>query len=145
LCLIDRFSDAQIDSHLREKFSIGVRDMPYAGDIRLERIIGFHYSAIGQSHFGSIIDIVLGSFRFCINAHCAQDSNRLRTAGIILRLIKPLFFCSEHSGKVLELSLNFSPKVINSDRYRGEYQCLKDFLTEKGIEANQEITNIRMY
>ena len=55
LCLIDRFSDAQIDSHLREKFSIGLRGLPYAGDMRLERIIGFHYSAIGQSHFSSII------------------------------------------------------------------------------------------
>ncbi len=145
LCLIDRFSDAQIDSHLREKFSIGLRGLPYAGDMRLERIIGFHYSAIGQSHFGSIIDIVLGSFRYSINAHCAQDPTRLRTADVILPLIKPLFFCSDHSGKVLELSLNFSPKIIRSDRYRNEYQCLKDFLMEKGIEASQEMTDIRMY
>jgi len=145
LCLVNRFSDAQIDSHLREKFSIGVRGLPYAGDMRLERIIGFHYSAIGQSHFSSIIDIVLGSFRYSINAHCAQDTSRLRSADVMLRLIEPLFFRCAHSGRVLDLSLNFSPKIIRNDRYRDEYQCLKDFLTEKGIEASQEITDVRMY
>lgn len=145
LCLIDRFSDAQIDAHLREKFSIGVRGLPYTGDMRLDRIIGFHYSAIGQSHFSSIIDIVLGSFRYSVNAHCAQDSSRLKSADTILRLIEPLFFRSDHSGKVIDLSLNFSPKIIKAERYRDEYQSLKDFLEEKGIDTSQEITDVRMY
>ncbi len=145
LCLIDRFSDAQIDAHLREKFSVGVRGLPYAGDMRLDRIIGFHYSAIGQSHFSSIIDIVLGSFRYSVNAHCAQDPSRLKSADTMLRLIGPLFFRSDHSGKVIDLSLNFSPKIIKAERYRNEYQSLKDFLKEKGIDASQEIADVRMY
>lgn len=29
LVLIDRFSDSQIDGHLREKFTIGIRGLPY--------------------------------------------------------------------------------------------------------------------
>jgi hypothetical protein len=145
LCLIDRFSDAQIDSHLREKFAVGVRGLPYAGDMRLERIIGFHYSAIGQSHFSTIIDIVLGSFRYSVNAHCSQDPAKLRSADVLLRIIEPLFFRDDHTGKVIDLSLNFSPKIIRSDIYRQEYQSVKNFLTEKGIEPSQEITEFRTY
>jgi hypothetical protein len=42
LVLIDRFSDAQIDSHLREKFSIGLTGMPYSDTLKLKNIVGFH-------------------------------------------------------------------------------------------------------
>jgi hypothetical protein len=145
LCLIDRFSDLQIDAHLREKFCVGLRGLPYAGVMRLERIIGFHYSAIGQSHFSSIIDIVLGSFRYSINAYSSKDPSKKKTADILLPLIAPLFFRSGQSGQVLELSLNFSPKIIKAEKYRNEYIELKDFLAERGIESSQEITNTRTY
>ena len=68
LVLIDRFSDTQIDSHLRKKFSTGLTGMPYGDTLKLQNIVGFHYSAIGQSHFGSLIDIVIGSFRYAVTA-----------------------------------------------------------------------------
>ena len=49
--------------------------MPYSDEIKLDRIIGIHYSAIGQSHFTSIVDIGIGSFRFCINEHTHNGEN----------------------------------------------------------------------
>lgn len=145
LCLVDRFSDAQIDSHLREKFAIGLRGLPYAHTMRLDRVIGFHYSAIGQSQFSSLIDIILGTFRFCVNAFCSQDQGKLRSANLILKILNPLFYREADSGRVSELSLNFSPKVIRSAQYREYYQRLKDFLADRGIVAAQEITDTRMY
>lgn len=145
LCLIDRFSDVQIDAHLREKFSIGLRGLPYAGDMRLERVMGFHYSAIGQSHFGSVIDIVLGTFRYSINAFSSNDSSKQKSADTLLPLIAPLFLRSDQTDRVLEISLNFSPKIIKADKYRKEYNGLKKFLTKRGIESCQEITATRMY
>ncbi len=71
MVLIDRFNDEgnAIDAHLRDKFTIGITGLPYSAETRLANIIGFHYSAIGQSHLPSLVDVLLGSFRFAVNAH----------------------------------------------------------------------------
>jgi len=145
LVLIDRFEDKQIDGHLRAKFSIGVTGLPYSKDYRLERIVGYHYSAIGQSHFGSIIDIILGSFRFAVNAFTRQDEKKLESAKRLLGILSPLFFREASNGKVSEISLCFSPKIIKSIKYRQMYSNLSLFLSECGIETEQRITNERTY
>jgi hypothetical protein len=145
LVLIDQFTDTQINHHLREKFLLGLKDMPYGPpNMRLNRILGFHYAAIGQSHFGSLIDIVIGSFRFAINAHTRNQTNNLATAGLLLTLLSPLFRRNA-SGRVLETHLFFSPKVISRAPYLQRYANLKTFLTSHGIEAAQPITNERLY
>jgi hypothetical protein len=145
LVLIDRFDDRQIDAHLREKFSVGLKGMPYSKEMRLERIVGYHYSAIGQSHFASVVDIVLGTLRYAINAHTRGDRGKLESAAQLLRLLSPLFLRERDDGKISELSLMFSPKIIRSDKFRATYEALKAFLGVNGIDAEQEITNERTY
>lgn len=145
LVLVDRFDDKQIDGHLREKFSIGLTGMPYSQEMRLDRIIGYHYSAIGQSHFGSVIDILLGSFRFAVNAFTRNEKGKIKTAGALLKMMSPLLFRERSDNRVSKLSLIFSPMTIKSDKYRAQYQALKKFLEESGIAAEQEITNERRY
>lgn len=144
LVLIDQFHDKMIDGHLREKFLIGATKLPYPPhEIRFTRILGFHYAAIGQSHFGSLVDIVLGSFRFAVNAFTRGQTGNLETAGKMLQMISPMFY--RPHGKVSELSLFFSPKIIRAHSYRKKYSDLKDFLASHGIEAEQEITDERNY
>ena len=145
LVLIDRFEDTQIDAHLREKFSVGVTGLPYSDEQRLKRIVGFHYSAIGQSHFGSIVDIALGSLRFAINAFTRDDSKKLPTARRLLGLLSPLFLRENDGDAVSELSAFFSPKVIRVKDYRARYEGVKHFLSESGIVPNQQITDVRTY
>jgi hypothetical protein len=145
LVLIDRFEDRMIDGHLREKFSKGIKGLPYSPEYRLERIVGYHYSAIGQSHFGSVIDILLGSFRFSVNAFSRKENGKLPTAGSLLKMMSPLFFRENSANEVSELSLFFSPKIIKSDKYREMYGGLKSFLSENGIAAAQPITSVRQY
>jgi hypothetical protein len=139
LCLIDRFSDSQIDGHLRDKFSVGLTGLPYTDPMRLEKIIGFHYSAIGQSHFSSLIDIVIGSFRYAVNAHCSQDQQRLRSAHVLLGLLEPLFIRETPRNTVSKLSLNFSPNQIRAERYRTQYIELKEYLAREGLDSSQDI------
>ena len=141
LVLIDRFNDAgnKIDGHLTEKFSVGLTDMPFSKQMRLSKIIGFHYSAVGQSHIPSIVDIILGSVRFAVNAHTRNIENHLATAAALLKLIQPMFWRPQIGGPVSELSLVFSPKVVKVDRYRASYQSLKDFLQNQGIDTSQRI------
>jgi hypothetical protein len=145
LVLVDRFSDAQIDAHLVEKFSVGVTGLPYSRQQRLGNIVGFHYSTIGQSHFASLIDIVLGSFRYAINAFSRNDAERLVTARRLLEILAPLFFREAGKATASELGLFFSPKVIRSARYRTKYEELKEFFAQCGIQAEQPITSERQY
>lgn len=147
LVLIDRFNDAgnQIEAHLAEKFSVGLVSMPYAAEIPMRRIVGYHYSAIGQSHFPSLVDVVVGSFRFAINAHTRNLDPLQDSATAILQSLAPLFIRDERTGMVSELGLLFSPKVIRAAGFRARYQALKDFLENAGIQTEQPITAERMY
>lgn len=146
IVLIDRFNDQgnQIEAHLTQKFSMGV-NLPYTPQARLQNILGFHYSSIGQSHFPSLIDVILGSFRFAVNAHTRAMNGHLETAHNILRMLEPLFFREPTNGPVSELSIFFSPKIINVATYREKYQSLKDFLSSVGINTAQPITDQRQY
>jgi len=140
LVLIDRFTDAQIDSHLVKKFSVGLTGaLPFAEELRMANIAGFHYSAIGQSHFPSLIDIVLGSLRFAINAHTREEKGKLETAAKVLRILEPLFFREPENAAVHEISFFFSPKVVKVAKYRSRYEALKNFLADQGINTAQPI------
>jgi len=147
LVLIDRFNDRgnQIDAHLAERFSIGLVNMPYAKELRLSHILGFHYSAVGQSHFPSIVDILLGSIRFAFNAYTRQQEQHLDTAQTLMRLLGPLFYRIDPGGPVPELGLILSPKIIKAAKYRDVYDGLQKFLTGAGIICEQPITNERRY
>lgn len=139
LVLIDRFSDAQIDAHLAEKFSTGLKGLPYSNELRLKNIVGFHYSAIGQSHFTSLIDILLGSYRFVVNAYTRTDERALQTARVLLPILSPLFYREGESKAASEISLFFSPKVVKVKKYRDRYQGLKEFLSSMGIDTEQTV------
>lgn len=147
LVLIDRFNDEgnAIDAHLRDKFTVGIKGLPFSPEMRLANICGFHYSAIGQSHFPSIVDVALGSLRLAINAHTRETVGLMGTANTLLGLLSPLFWRQNPSDPVPELGFQFSPKVIRATGYRTKYQGLKDFLATAGIATHQDITDQRTY
>ncbi len=147
LVLIDRFNDQgnQIDAHLVEKFSVGVTGLPYSKKKRLQNILGFHYSAIGQSHFPSLTDVVIGSLRFAINAHTRGKDEHLGTASKLLKMIAPLFITDRAGGPVSEIGFTFSPKVVKAEAYRKRYESLKEFLAANGVETVQAIAAERWY
>lgn len=145
--LLDRFNDNgnKIDGHLTEKFSIGLTNMPYGGEYRLNNILGLHYSSVGQSHFTSLIDIAVGSLRHAFNTHTRRNAGHREGALALLRLLSPMFIRNSGSELVSELGMLLSPKIIKSDRYREQYQSLKAFLAEGGVNLAQEITAERRY
>ena len=139
LVLIDRFSGKEIDHHLRTKFSVGVTGLPYTPEMRLDNIIGFHYTTIGQSHLCSIVDIALGSFRFAINAWSKEIEKIKGTSKTLLELLAPLFYHESGHKSVSEIGLFFSPKAIKAQRYYEKYNGLRDYLKSCGITPEQEI------
>jgi len=65
ICVVDNLSIKAQFKYLAEKFAIGLH-MP-DGEKRLDNILLYSASCINASHVSSIIDIVLGTFRYCIN------------------------------------------------------------------------------
>lgn len=139
MILIDRFNDNgnRIDGHLREKMSNGI-DIIHRGNVTLDNIIGYHYSAIGQSHFTSLSDIIVGSLRWAINVHCRGEAHR-DSALQLLGLMSPLFWREAGEVVVRDLGFCFSPFSVRAPRYHALYTSLQGFLREGGIVSSQAI------
>jgi hypothetical protein len=107
LVLIDRFNDKKLDGHLQEKLAVGLTGkLPFGDRIEIKHIVGYHTTAIGQSHFCSLVDIVLGSLRFAINAFTQSKKKYEASAASILEQLSPLFF-REGSSNAHSISLWF--------------------------------------
>jgi len=142
LVLIDTFTDRNLPQILREKFSIGLRGLPYSDRYRLERVLGFHLASIGSSNFSSVVDIVLGSLRYVVN--CINDINRQNIVQILLNQLNPLCL-KNNNGSIRELSLFFSPVRVRVVEYYRQYEELREYLTQNGlgpIETHQQCTII---
>lgn len=139
LVLIDRFDDKEIDGQLKEKLAVGLTGkLPYSGEMKINNIVGYHYTAIGQSHFCSLVDVILGSLRFSINAFTQGNEKHLGSAAVMLQQLSPMFF-REGSEKVHEISLWFSPKTVRKEEYRQRYLALMEYLKANGVSAAQTI------
>lgn len=140
LILLDRFNDAgnKIEGHLSEKFSIGLKGLPYTDEFRLERVVGLHYSAIGQSHLPSLADIIIGSYRFALNAHCRNKPEMHKSAGLILQALKPLFPTSSDATYIPRTAISFSPLEIRVPNFKKKYLEAIAFLRNNGLNVLQD-------
>lgn len=145
IVLIDRFTDKEMDRHILSLFSVGNKNLPYSKESRHERILGIHYSSIGQSHFCSLVDIVLGSFRLTVDLSDRKGKAAPETPTKLAKIIHPLFVTCGSKGAIAEISITFNPKVIKHSGYRAKYNELKDYLKSIGLETAQQITGERQY
>lgn len=142
--LIDRFTDKQLDAHLKEKIAVGLTGkLPYSNKLEIRYILGYHLTAIGQSHFCSLVDIVIGSLRFAVNAFTQRKEEHMATAAAILQQISGLFFREktpfDDGTLVHSISLWFSPKEIKAAKYREKYVALWEYFRANGIHISQQI------
>lgn len=141
LVLIDRFNDGnnEIEGHLKEKMAVGIQ-LPHRNEAtRLSRIVGFHYSAVGQSHFTSLIDILIGSLRYCVNVHTRALDDQRDGALNLLRVLSPVFYRYEGRDTVPDIGFCFSPMNIRAQPFFDRYIALQDFMREGGVDSGQTI------
>ena len=132
IVIVDTFNDDCLPQILREKFSIGLRGLPFCESYRLQRILGFHVATIGSSHFCSVIDVVLGSVRYAVNNFNSADRRAVCLA--LLQQLRPMLIDSL-DGRVSELSIFYSPREIRHRPYLEEYKGLDAFFQEAGINT----------
>ena len=138
LVLIDRFNDKgnKVDAHLTEKFHVGLTGLPFSDTYPLKRIVGLHYSSIGQSHMPSLVDIVLGTYRTAINI-IAREKALSELSIEILSVLQPLFRTG-HDGCIPRISISFSPQTVNVAKYRETYADLIMRMNFCGYQLTQE-------
>jgi hypothetical protein len=118
--VMDRIPVKTPYEYLKEKFQVGMifSDKRTA---RLDRILGFAHAADGTSHLCSIADIMLGSFRYCVNEPDNEEAGKAMFPTLMNMMWKRTI-----SGKteVSECGLVFRPKDVKEAKHQAEYEAL---------------------
>jgi len=129
--------------YLSERFSLGL-DIQGRRRVRLERVKLFAATCANASHVHSAIDIVLGSFRYCINNPQNPDVAR----AMMLQVVKMMWHRYEASTDTYHVGgrglITRPPRErIRVDTYRREYDALfahiNDLLREAGPEEDPDL------
>jgi hypothetical protein len=120
IVVVDRLPSGVEYAYLTDKFANGLQ-FPEDDPVRLDRIHLFAASAVGASHACSAMDIVLGSFRYCINS-----PKNLEAAKKMMVSITKLIWHERQGDKIYALGrgLVFAPKNVKVDAYKADYDQL---------------------
>jgi hypothetical protein len=132
LVQVDRLPNQNEYNFLSSKF---VNGLTFGEDehIPLDRILLLGATCINASHVASAMDIVLGSFRYCINTRRDNEAAR----AMMLQLSRLIW--AEREGEDLhafEKGLVFRPKNVQHELYREEYDNLLNHIN--GLLAERE-------
>lgn len=123
ICLVDRLPMKSGYEYLKQKFTKGL-DMDSGYYIKLDRIKLFGSTCSNASHLSSVVDVVLGSFRYCVN----NPENEVTKK--IFKKVVSLMWGREFRGEkhVREKGLIIRPKDIKIKGYEEEYNGLLERL-----------------
>jgi hypothetical protein len=114
ICVIDRLPENERQfEFIQEKFR---RGLTFNHDDRQDRPLDgiklFTVSCIGASHIASAVDIVLGSFRYCMNF---PDNER--ASPIMMKQVVNLLWCTKNGERIdaLEKGLILRPRDYRKD------------------------------
>jgi hypothetical protein len=121
LVVMDRIPVKDQFKYLRDKFQIGV-EFPGGGTRRLENIVGYTTTCDGASHLASMADILLGSFRHCVN----EPTKDIANAAIFPTLVRVMWHRKENGVReLLEYGLTLRPETVKVEAHRREYIDLR--------------------
>lgn len=131
---IDRVQSAQVNSVLNEmsdNFQSGLKHPNGYSHPVNDRIVLFGMTNNNSSHLSSCADIVLGSFRYCVNAATGHDKASKAIASELMPKVDRLWWRERPDGVIYEpTGLRLMP-VTPSTRYAQTYaelrSSLKDF------------------
>lgn len=120
ICLVDRLPYRHGHQSLGEVFQQGLQ-MPNNHRQVLDRVLLLGETTQQESYLGSVVDIVLGSFRYCVN----ERQNERATRAMLPPIVQMMW--SRRSGDtvyVREYGLLFRPRNVAVPAYQQEYDEL---------------------
>jgi hypothetical protein len=123
---VDRLPKSSEYLYLSDKFTGGLV-LQDGTHVALDRVKLFASTCINASHVSSAMDIVLGSFRYCIN----QPKN-VEAAKVMMKDVTALVWCQRDGETIyaFERGLIFRPKEVKVDAYKKEYDVLIGWINE---------------
>lgn len=117
---MDRLPNGVEFDYLSNKF-IGGLTLQDNESVNLDRIALFSSTCINASHVTSAMDIVLGSWRYCINSPLNTAAAKSMMADIA-----KLIWCEREGDDIyaFEKGLVFRPKEVKRADYRAKYDAL---------------------
>ena len=125
ICLVDRLPYRHGHQSLGEIFQHGLQ-MPNNRYRILNRVLLLGETTQQESFIGSVVDIVLGSFRYCVN----ERQNERATRAILPPVVEMMW--SHRVGDtvhVREYGLLFRPRNVEVPAYQEEYEELTQHFT----------------
>jgi hypothetical protein len=118
--LVDRMPVGNPYQYLKDKFQVGL-ELP-GGTRTLEKVIGFASTCDGASHLASMTDILVGSFRHCVN----EPDKDIANAAIFPTLIRVMWHRETGDGAktLLEYGLTLRPEKIEVEAHKKDYDDL---------------------
>jgi hypothetical protein len=121
---IDTLPLKQQWQYLSEKFTTGLR-LHGGGTVSLDRIRLYASTCLNASHIASAIDVVLGSFRYCVNA----PVNRQSATQMIRNVVQLMWHLKDGNHIYLgDRGLILRPEHVNVAAYQKEYDDLQEHL-----------------
>lgn len=120
ICLVDRFENDL--SLLKRIHQQGVDPQFSGGRLphRLGNIWCYGTINIGTTHIASMVDVVLGAFRYCVN-----EMVRKKVLLTLYRKVRPLMLCEPgNPSNVKEWGLFLRPKEVKAPAYKQDYDTL---------------------
>ena len=120
ICLVDRLPYRHGHQSLGEIFQHGLQ-MPNNRRHVLNRVLLLGETTQQESFLGSIVDIVLGSFRYCVN----ERQNERVTRAMLPPVVQMMWSRrSNDTVYVREYGLLFRPRTVSVPAYEQEYDEL---------------------
>jgi hypothetical protein len=139
IVIIDRLPDGKAYAMLRSKFQEGLPHASSGLNFKLDKIVLFATTCNGASHISSAVDIVLGGFRWVVNASTkpVPGTTERRIFQNIARMIYGKKKGDQHY--VRDYGLILRPETIKAAVYRERYESLVAYLTSLLLEAEEPI------
>lgn len=122
ICIVDNLPVSAPWRYLTDKYTHGLT-LHTGTKVALDKIELFAATAIGASHANSAMDIVLGSFRYCVNRPKSEDVARQ-----LFAKVTPMMWCRVEDGvhHVGDYGLVVRPPItdIRREDYRQKYTDL---------------------
>lgn len=124
ICLVDRLPYRRGHQSLGEIYQQGLQ-MPSRHYV-LDRVLMLGETSQQESFLGSVVDIVLGSFRYCVN-----DSKNGRATRTMLPVVARMMWNRRRADTAYlrEYGLLFRPKNVSVQAYQQEYDDLTQRFT----------------
>jgi hypothetical protein len=120
IVLFDRMPISNEFAFHADKFTVGLT-FPGGASTRLENILSLGSTCNNASHFSSLADVLVGSFRYCVN----QEPATAASAAMFPQLVR-LMWQKRQNGVlyVRGLGINFLPRTITHEAHKADREAL---------------------